>query len=77
MIEKTLLPFLGDALKWLIDTATTRDAWEIKQCVNQLIQAQSKQRETVVHVISILNVIRYVAQVKRQKLNETMDALQR
>ena len=39
--------------------------------------AQSKQQETPVHVISILNVTRYTAQVNRQKLNEIMDALQR
>ena len=51
--------------------------WEIKQCINELIQAQSKQQETLVHVISIFNVTRYAAHVKRQKLNEIMDALQR
>ena len=58
-------------------TATIRDTWQIKQWVNQLIQEQSKQQETLVHVISILNVTRYAAQVNRQKLNEIMDALQR
>ena len=31
----------------------------------------------LVHVISILNVTRYAAQVNSQKLNEVMDALQR
>ena len=50
---------------------------EIKQCVNQLIQEQTKQQDTLVHVISILNVTRYAAQVNRQKLNEIMDAFQR
>ena len=54
-----------------------RDTWEIKHCVNQLIQAQTKQWETLVHVISILNVTRYTAQVNRQKLNEIIDAVQR
>ena len=39
--------------------------------------AQSKQQETLVHVISILNVKRYAVQVNRQKLNEIMDVLQR
>ena len=83
MIQKThnkkrsLLPFLGDALKWFTGTATTRDTWEIKQHVNQLIHAQSKQQETQVHVISILNITRHAAQVSRQKLNEVMDTLQR
>ena len=42
-------------VKWLTGTNTTRDTWEIKQCVNQLIQAEGKQQETLVHVISILN----------------------
>ena len=75
--KRSLLPSLGGVLKWLTGTATTRGAWEIKQHVNQLIQAQRKQQETLVHVISILNVTRYAAQVNRQKLNEIMDALQR
>ena len=69
--KRSLLPFLGDALKWLTGTATERDTWEIKQCVNQLIQAQTKQQQTLVHVISILNVSRYAAQVNIQKLNES------
>ena len=75
--KRSLLPFLGDGLKWPTGTATARDTWEIKQYVNQLIQTQSKQQETLVHVISILNITRYAAQVNRQKLNEIMDALQR
>ena len=53
-----------------------RNRWEIKQNVNQQIQVQSKQQETLVHVISILNVTRYAAQVNRQKLNEIMDVVQ-
>ena len=54
-----------------------RDTWEIKQHMNQLIQEQTKQQETLVHVISILNVTRYAVQVNRQKLNEIIDGLQR
>ena len=54
-----------------------RDTGEIKQCVNQLIQEQTKQQETLFHAISFLNITRYAAQVKRQKLNEILDALQR
>ena len=70
----SLLPFIGDALKWQTGTATTRDTWEIKQHVNQLIQAHTKQQETLVHVISITI---YATQVNRQKLNEIIYALQR
>ena len=60
-----------------LQAATKRDTWEIKQHVNQLIQAQCKQQETLVHAISILNVTRYAAQVNRQKMNKVMDDLQR
>ena len=58
------------------DTATTKDTWEIKH-VNQLIQEQTKQQETLVHVISILNITRYAALVDIHKLNEMIDAPQR
>ena len=75
--KRCLFPFLGDALKWLTDTATMRETWEIKQHINQLIQTQTKQHETLDHVIFILNITRYAAQVNRQKLNEIIDALQR
>ena len=54
-----------------------RDTQEIKQHINQLIQEQTKQQESLVHVIYILNVTRYATQVNRQKLNEMIDALQR
>ena len=64
-------------MKWLTDTATMRDTLEIKQCVNQLIQDQTKQQETLIHAISILHVTRYAVQINRQKLNEIIDALQR
>ena len=75
--KRSILPLLGDALEWFTGTATTRDTRDIKQHVNQLIQAQNKQQETLVHVISILNITGYAAQVNRQKLNKKMDALQR
>ena len=34
--KRSLIPFLGDALKWLTGMATTGDTWKIKQHVNQL-----------------------------------------
>ena len=49
----------------------------MKQCVSQLIQEQTKQQKTLIHVISILNITKYAIQVNRQKLNEVIDALQR
>ena len=68
---RSILPLLGDA------QLLQKDTWDIKQYVNQLIQEQTKQHETLVHVISIPNIIRYAEQVNRQKLNEMIDALQR
>ena len=39
--RRTLLPFLGNTLSWLIGTATTKDVNNIKKRVNQLIETQS------------------------------------
>ena len=75
--KTSLLPFLGDALKWLTGTDTIRDTHKIKQKGNKIIQIQNKQQKTLVHFISFLNVTRYAAQVNRQKLIEIMDVLQR
>ena len=54
--KRSLLPFLGDALRWLTGTATTKDVYSIKARINKLIAPQSLQQETLVHIISILNV---------------------
>ena len=43
----------------------------------QLIQKQTQQQESLVYVISILNITRYATQEKRKKINEVMDALQK
>ena len=59
--RRSLLPFLGDALRWLMGTATTKDVNSIKTRINQLIVTQSSQLKTLVHIISILNVTRYAA----------------
>ena len=72
--RRTLLPFLGDALRWLTGTATTKDIHSIKTRINQLITTQSSQQETQVHIISILNVTRYATQVNRHSINDLMDA---
>ena len=45
--RRSLLPFLGDALKWLMGTATTKDINNIKTWINQLIMTQSSQQETL------------------------------
>ena len=55
--KRSLLPFLCDALRWLTGTATTKDVNSIKEHVNQLTEAQSTQQQTLVHIVSILNVM--------------------
>ena len=73
--KRSLLPFLGDALRWLTGTATTKDVNDIKTHVNQLIETQSAQQETLVLIISILNVIRYAVQINRHSINTLMDRM--
>ena len=73
--RRSLLPCLGDALRWLTGTATAKDVSSIKEHVNQLIETQSAQQETLVHIVSILNVTRYAAQVKRHSINVLMDKM--
>ena len=73
--KRSLLPFLGNDLRWLTGTATTKDVHSIKTHVNQLTQTQSAQQETLVHIISILNVTRYAAQINRHSINVLMDKM--
>ena len=75
-IRRSLLPFLDDALSWLTGTAMTKDVNSIKKRVNQLITAQNTQ-ETLVHIISVLNITRYATQVNRQHINIVIDAVDR
>ena len=74
---RSLLPFLGNALSWLTGTAMTKDVTSIKQKVNQLISTQYSQQETLVHVISILNITRYATQVNRQHIHIVMNATEK
>ena len=75
--KRSLLPFLGDALSCHTRTATTRDVRDIKKRVNQLIKTQIQQQETLVHVISVLNVTRYAIHINRQYINAVMEAVER
>ena len=43
--KRSLLPFLGDALSWLTETAITKDVKNIKKRVNQLFATQHQQQE--------------------------------
>ena len=73
--RRSLLPFLGDALIWLTGTATTKDIHSIKTRINQLITTQTSQCNTLVHIVSILNVTRYATQVNRHSINNLIDAV--
>ena len=73
--RRSLLPFHGDALSWLTGTATTRDINNIKTMINQLIATQASQHNTLVHIVSILNITRYATQVNRHSINTLMDAV--
>ena len=73
--RRSLLPFLGDALSWLTGTATTKDIHSIKTQINQLIATQTSQCNTLVHVVSILNITRYTTQVNRHSINTLIDAV--
>ena len=72
--RRSILPFLGDGLSWLTGTATTKDVSSIKTRINQMIATQHNQQETLVHVISVLNVTRYATQVNREHINIVMNA---
>ena len=50
-MRRSLLPFLGDALSWLMGTATTKDINSFKKRVNQLLATQNNEQETLVHII--------------------------
>ena len=41
--KRSLLPFLGSALKWLTGTATTKDVKYIKKRISSLIETQENQ----------------------------------
>ena len=69
------MPYLGTALSWLTGTVTTKDIWSIKTRINQLIATQTSQHNTLVHIVSILNVTRYATQVNRHSINNLIDAV--
>ena len=73
--RRSLLPFLEDALSWLTGTATTKDIHSIKTRINQLIAMQTSQCNTLVHIVSILNITRYTTQVNRHTINNLIDAV--
>ena len=56
-------------------TATTKDIRSIRTRINQLIATQSSQCDTLVHIVSILNVTHYATQVNQHSINSLIDAV--
>ena len=75
LCRRSLLLFLGDALSWLTGTATAKDIHSIKTRINQLIATQTSHCNTLVYIVSILNVTRYTTQVNKHSINNLMDAI--
>ena len=73
--RRSLLHFFDNALSWLTGTATTKDIHSIKTRINQLITTQTSQHNTLVHILSILNITMYTTQVNRHSINTLMDAV--
>ena len=73
--KRSLLPYLGTALSWLMGMTTTKDIHSLKARINQLIATQSSQHITLVHIVSILNVTQYATQVNRHNINNLIDAV--
>ena len=64
-LKEAYYPSYGDAVKWLTGTAMMRDTWKIRK--HKPTNTDTDQTTGIlVHVISVLNVTRYAAQVKRQ-----------
>ena len=76
-MRRSLLPFSGVALSWLTGTATTKDVTTIKTWKNQLINTQQNQQETLVHIISILNITRCATHINRQHVNILMNRMEK
>ena len=75
-MQKKLIALPRDCtLSWLTGTATTKDIHSIKSRINQLIATQTSQPNTLVHIVSILNVTRYATQVNRHSINNLIDAV--
>ena len=53
----------------------TKDIHSIRTRINQLIATQSSQHDTLVHIVSILNVTQYATQVNRHNINKLIDAI--
>ena len=75
-LQMKLTTFSWRCLSWLTRTATTKHMHSIKTRINQLITTQTWQCNTLVHIVSILNITRYATQVNRHSINTLLDRVQ-
>ena len=75
MMQKKFTTFSWRCLSWLTGTATTKDIHSIKTQINQLIAMQTSQCNTLVNIVSILNITRYATQVNRHSINNLIEAV--
>ena len=66
-----------DTLSWLTGTVSIKDVTSIEKRINILITAQATQQDTLVHIVSILNITRYATQINRQYINIIINAVDR
>ena len=59
----------------LLGQPLQKNIHSIKTRINQVITTQALQKETLVHIVSILNITRYATQVNRCGINALMDAV--
>ena len=75
MVQKKVIALPRDHPQLAQGTATTKDICSIKFRINQLIATQTSQCNTLVHIVSILNVTRYATKVNRHSINNLIDAM--
>ena len=75
--ERSLLPFIGDALSWLIGMAITRNERDIKKGVKQLVEAQTQHQENLGSCHLFIKGTMYAMQVKRQHINAVIEVVER
>ena len=59
----------------LLEQPLQETSHSINTRINQLITTQASQCNTLVHIMSILNITRYTTQVNRHGINTLMDAV--
>ena len=75
MMQEELTPLSWGCSQLAYRNCHNKDIHNIKTRINQLIATQTSQYNTLVHIVSILNVTRYATQVNRHSINNLIDAI--